>query len=702
MPGQGPDHDAAGAIPRRLFIYNAGFLRNRRLRRILTLAGHELPLGWPGRGDGVLVWGKSPYATRGEWVARKSAAPLVRAEDAFLRSIRPGRAGDAPIGLMLDATGLHFDGSAPSRIETILNAPGPMNPELIARAECGMARLRALDLSKYNIHDPALAAPAGDYVLLVDQLRGDASLCGAGAPEFRALLARARKDHPGRRILLKLHPETLSGLRPGHFGPQDAQPGVEILAAPLSPWRLLEGASAVYTLSSQLGFEAILAGHRPVVAGRPFYAGWGLTTDLDPLPRRKGRRSAAELFAAAMLLAPLWYDPCRDRLCEFETALDQLEAEARAYREDRHGHVALGMRLWKRGRLQAIFGREKPLRFQDDPAMALAEAERRGAGLLVWAGKEPEGLAAPGVFAGPIRRVEDGFLRSRGLGAELTPPLSLVTDDLGIYYDPTCPSRLEALIRAPLPPGAEARAGALLTRILSAGLSKYNLDKADTGISDLPGPGLSGGIAGEKAVERPRRILVPGQVEDDASIRLGAGEVRRNLDLLRAARAANPGAVLIYKPHPDVEAGLRPGALTAADLAGLADHVAHQADPVALIGQVDEVWTMTSLLGFEALLRGRRVTCFGAPFYAGWGLTRDLGPVPARRKGPPVTLAALVHAALIAYPRYFDPVTRRPCPPEVVLDRLTLGPIPVPGPANRLLAKLQGRLASHAGLWRRA
>lgn len=44
-------------------------------------------------------------------------------------------------------------------------------------------------------------------------------------------------------------------------------------------------------------------------------------------------------------------------------------------------------------------------------------------------------------------RVEDGFLRSKGLGAELIAPLSLVLDDLGIYYDPTRSSRLEELIR---------------------------------------------------------------------------------------------------------------------------------------------------------------------------------------------------------------------------------------------------------------
>ena len=687
MPSGETTDTAAGAIPRRLFHYNAGFLRDSRLRRMLALAGHDLHLGWPGPQDGVIVWGKSPYAARGEWVAQRAGVPLIRAEDAFLRSVHPGRAGDATIGLMLDGIGVHFDAHRPSRIETILNDPDFCDEALRQRAETGLARMRALDLSKYNNHDPTLSLPPEGFVLVVDQLRGDASLCGAGTDVFRDLVARARAEHPGRRIVLKLHPETLAGLRPGHFSAADAGADAEIVAAPVSPWRLLERAAAVYTVSSQLGFEAVLAGHRPVVAGRPFYAGWGLTTDLDPPLRRQARRSVAELFAAAFLLAPIWYDPCRDRLCDFEQALDQMEAETRAFRQDRRGHVALGMRMWKRGRLQAVFGGNRPLRFADDPARAVAEAEARGSDLLVWAGKEPDDLAAPGVFAGTIRRVEDGFLRSRGLGADLIPPLSVVTDDLGIYYDPTRPSRLEALIRSAPPPGGAARAHALIDRIIAAGVSKYNLGGGAT----LP----------DRSTDARARLLVPGQVEDDASIRLGAGEVRSNLALLRAARAANPGAFVIYKPHPDVEAGLRPGAVAPSDMAGLADLVAHRTDPIALIGAVDEVWTMTSLLGFEALIRGGRVTCLGAPFYAGWGLTRDLGPVPDRRNGPPVTLEALVHAALIAYPRYFDPVSRRPCPPEVVLDRLASGTIPGPSRANRLLAKLQGRFASHAALWRR-
>lgn len=678
----GPEDTAAGGAPRRLFVYNAGF-RDRTLRRILALDGHSLHLGLPGPGDGVAVWGRSPYAGRGEAVAARRGVPLVRVEDAFLRSLRPGRAGDPPLGLLVDPRGVHFDASVPSRLETILLREPLDNSHLLARAHAGIARLRHLDLSKYNIHDPDAALPPPGYVLVIDQTRGDASVRFSGAPAsvFAELLATALAENPGARVVIKTHPETAMGLRAGHYGSADRSDRVTLLTGAVSPWKLLEGAIAVHTVSSQMGFEAILAGHRPRVWGQPFYAGWGLTTDERPVARRTRKLTRAQLFAAAMILAPVWHDPCRDRLCSFEEAVDQLEADVRAFRQDRFGHMATGMRLWKRRRLQAVFGRERAVVFDDNAPRAAARAVRAGKPLLVWAGKEPPGLSAPRIL-----RVEDGFVRSRGLGAELVPPLSLVADDLGIYYDPSRESRLERLILAPLPPGGLDRAARLVARIVAGGVTKYNLSGT---LPDLP--------AGH-------RLLVPGQVEDDASIRLGAGEVRTNLGLLQAARDAHPGAVIVYKPHPDVEAGLRPGIVAPGDLARLADVVAARADPAALVAACDEVWTMTSLLGFEALLRGKPVTCLGAPFYAGWGLTTDLGPVPERRQRAPdghplprPALLALAHAALVAYPRYFDPVARRPCPPEVALDRLAGGAIP---PANRILARLQGAFASRAHWWR--
>ncbi|MDF1853914.1 capsular polysaccharide biosynthesis protein [Pseudooceanicola sp.] len=662
---------AGGDTPRRLYFFNAGFLRQRRLRRILHLAGYRLRLGRPGAGDEIAVWGRSPYAARGEAVAEHSGAALVRIEDAFLRSLFPGRAGEPPIGLMIDHSGVHFDASAPSDLETLLASHPFDDTTLLNRARGGIARMREAHLSKYNAFDPDAALPDPGYVLVIDQTHGDASVRFGGADRntFREMLYWAQEDFPAARIIVKTHPETQSGLRGGYFDATDVNGRVSLFSDPVSPWALMEGAVAVYVVSSQFGFEAILAGHRPVVFGRPFYAGWGLSDDRHPqdFPRRRRKLTRAQLFAGVMLEFPVWYDPARDRLCRFEDAVEQLAAEARAWRDDHLGWVASGMRLWKRPVLQAFFGRQQRVRFADRPA-----PPRRW---MCWASRAAE--------VGRFVRVEDGFLRSRGLGARLVPPLSLVLDDLGIYYDPSGESRLERLIaqRARLRPEQQARAEALIDRLVGLGLSKYNLGGA---LPDLP---------------IGRRVLVPGQVEDDASIRRGAGAVASNLALLRAARQANPDAVILFKPHPDVEAGLRPGAVDPESLQGLADAVLTGTDPAALLDQIDEVWTMTSLIGFEALLRGKRVVTTGAPFYAGWGLTRDLGDVPPRRRAR-VSLAGLAHATLIDYPRYRDPVSGLPCPVELVVDRLASGKVARPGLANRLLSKAQGLLASRAHLWR--
>lgn len=187
-------------------------------------------------------------------------------------------------------------------------------------------------------------------------------------------------------------------------------------------------------------------------------------------------------------------------------------------------------------------------------------------------------------------------------------------------------------------------------------------------------------------------------MEDDASIRLGAGEVKTNIGLLLAARAAHPNAHIIYKPHPDVVAGLRDGTVGEQAALEYCDQIVEDADVTKLIEASDEIWTITSLLGFEALLRGKPVVCLGLPFYAGWGLTRDFGPTGARR-GVAVSLDQLVHATLVDYPRYLDPVSKMPCTAELIVDRLAKGGAARP-PKLRVLAKLQGVFASYASIWR--
>ena len=313
----------------------------------------------------VGVWGQSPYAHRGERMATKHGVPLLRIEDAFLRSLHPGRSGEPPLGLLLDRSGGHFDPSTVSDLETLL-ATHPLDDHaLLERARGAMARMQDAHLTKYSVVDPADPVPEPGYVLVIDQTEGDASVRASGADRnrFLEMLYWAQDEHPGQRIVIRTHPETRDGFRAGHYRAGDATGRVTLFTAPASPQALLEGAIAVYTVSSQMGFEAILAGHRPRVFGQPFYAGWGLTEEETPLPRRQRRLTRAQLFAASMILYPTWYDPYRDHLCELEDVLATLEARARAWREDRHGWVAENMRLWKRKPLQGVFGSERPVVF---------------------------------------------------------------------------------------------------------------------------------------------------------------------------------------------------------------------------------------------------------------------------------------------------------------------------------------------------
>jgi capsular polysaccharide export protein len=275
----------------------------------------------------------------------------------------------------------------------------------------------------------------------------------------------------------------------------------------------------------------------------------------------------------------------------------------------------------------------------------------------------------------PFWRIEDGFIRSVGLGAACHPPFSIVLDGSGAHYDPSGPSDLETLLAtAEFPPDILARADALIALIVRSGISKYEVGNS---ASPLP-------------PRTRRRILVTGQVEDDFSVLLGGGEVRTNIELLRRARSVEPDAEIWFKPHPDVDAGHRRGAVPDPDALRYADSVVRGVPMADLLQAIDGIHVLTSLAGFEALLRGVEVTTHGMPFYAGWGLTRDLGQAPTRRNRG-LSLNALAAAVLLLYPKYLDPVTGLPCTPEILIRRLSDQKRPQETWLTRL-RHLQGRL----------
>jgi capsular polysaccharide export protein len=516
-----------------------------------------------------------------------------------------------------------------------------------------------LRISKYNDAPPRSLYELGldvgrPRVLVIDQTYGDAAIAGASADEtsFNDMLAAAIAENPGHEIVVKVHPETIAGKKRGYLDAALEDRRVTVISMAVEPASLLEAVDKVYTVSSLLGFEALLWDREVVCFGQPFYAGWGLTDDRKASAR--GAVSREQLFHAAYIRYCHYLDAWLRQPIAFETAVEQIAFLKQRFLENGPS-ICLGMTLWKRPTvarfLDGVGG--KPQFVGRAPA-AIALAKRKQARLVAWAARETPGLQKDCEYAGvALHRMEDGFLRSVGLGASFVAPASLIIDERGIYYDPTRPSGFEALAETTeFTPELLARAALLREAILAAGLSKYNEGRAQS--LALP--------------REPYRVLVPGQVEDDASIRKGARRIATNLDLLKAVRARHPGAVVIYKPHPDVEAGLRKGGIAAAETARLADAVVRDIAMPALLDQVDRVETMTSLTGFEALLRGKPVAVHGQPFFAGWGLTEDLDPVERRRRI--LTLDQLVALTLILYPRYCDPVSGRLCPPEVIVERL--------------------------------
>lgn len=333
----------------------------------------------------------------------------------------------------------------------------------------------------------------------------------------------------------------------------------------------------------------------------------------------------------------------------------------------------LGFAFWKQDNVGALmWGGTKPFQF----LRAASEICSGDAPVAVWRSKVPADVLADLEEQGRrLIEVEDGFLRSHGLGADCVPPLSITVDGAGAYFDPARPSELETLLQdGVFDEQLIDRARRLRQLVVKAGLSKYS----------------RGDVELNRRCEGRRHILVPGQVEDDRSVQTGGCGLTTNLDLLMRVREHAPDAYILYKPHPDVVAGHRKGAIPDRICLQYADEIAPDAPVSSLIAMVDEVHVNTSLAGFEALMREKQVATYGVPFYAGWGLTRDLGPVPARRVARR-TLDELVAATLLLYPRYLDPETGLPCPPEVVVARLSGRQVP---DANLVVTmrRLQGKL----------
>ena len=252
--------------------------------------------------------------------------------------------------------------------------------------------------------------------------------------------------------------------------------------------------------------------------------------------------------------------------------------------------------------------------------------------------------------------VEDGFIRSIGLGVEIAKPLSWIFDSKGIYYDSHNPSDLEVILnKIKLDEGMKNRIENVKELILKNKLSKYNLDSKPSYLK-----------------YHKDNILVIGQVDQDLSIKHGANLAINNLDLLRKVKEDFPKSNILYKPHPDYESGLRNNNNKNNDFINYTSATLQNISIIESFKLSDTVIVNTSLAGFEALIRGKKVICYGEPFYAGWGLTIDKKTDAIReRRTRNLSLDELMYGSLISYPNYFHPGSYKPAEIEDVLLSLS-------------------------------
>lgn len=613
-----------------------------------------------GSSQAIIGWGHKPTADAARRAAARAGIPYIAIEDGFLRSVRPGP-NEPSSSYVIDTQGIYYDAHSPSSLQQQIARAAELGSAEINRARSAMALLSKHHLSKYNAAPPMSWAELGlgdakNIVLVADQTFGDASIPGALADEsfFISALQLALRENPDATVVVKVHPETVSGRKRGYLAHLNHERRFHLMAQDVEPASLLAGVKRVYSVSSLLGFEALLAGVPVTTFGAAFYAGWGLTTDRHPNALHRHEVPLPALFHAAYLGYSRYLDAWTREPIDFEIAAGQLAFLKRRHLENGPS-ICLGMTVWKRKSVRRFLdGLGGSPVFMRSSGKAVARAETTRDRIVVWASRQPANLVdvcrARGIS---LLLMEDGFLRSVGLGASFIQPASLILDSRGIYYDPSRLSDFEAIaLETSFSLALLSRARALRERIVKARLSKYNEGTARA--LNLP-PGME-------------TVLVPGQVEDDAAIKLATRKVKTNLDLLKTARKRNPHAYLIYKPHPDVEAGYRKGKISAATAGQFADMVVTRMAMPDLLENIGRVETMTSLTGFEALLRGKHVTVHGQPFYAGWGLTEDLDPVPRRARK--LAFDELLAVTLILYPRYVDPVSGRHCEVETIVARL--------------------------------
>lgn len=269
-------------------------------------------------------WGRKKTGRFAAWCHKNFRGTLVLQEDGFVRSLGLGIDGSPSFSLVEDDLGIYYDATMPSALENILNEYDfASDVKLMDDARRAIAFLLEHNISKYN-NAPNIDASflfcevkalSPKRVLIIAQTAGDASLEYGMLDSYTTddMINAALSENPDAYIYLKIHPDVLSGKKKSDIDISNIDSRVQILTQNVNPIALLKHFDKVYTKTSGMGFEALLAGCECVCFGMPFYAGWGITDDRSICTRREKKLTIEEVFAGAYILYTKYYNPYEKR-----------------------------------------------------------------------------------------------------------------------------------------------------------------------------------------------------------------------------------------------------------------------------------------------------------------------------------------------------------------------------------------------------
>ncbi|QMU90345.1 capsular polysaccharide biosynthesis protein [Campylobacter jejuni] len=613
-------------------------------------------------------WGRKKSGLKAMNLAKKYKAKFILLEDGFIRSLNLGVEDSPSFSMVKDDIGIYYDATMPSKLENLLNTC-EFKDEEIKQAKKAIELIKKYKISKYNNN---LDIPDNYFqkdekrVLIITQTANDASLEFGLAKDFKTvdMIKDAIKENPKSTIYIKIHPDVLSGKKQSDLDLNSLPKECILITENFNPIALLEFFDKVYTKTSGMGFEALMQECECICYGMPFYAGWGLTKDKLECKRRMQKRSLEEVFYAAYILYSEYFNPYLNQKSNIFDTIQTLAKYKDIEKVNSNKLFMLGFTLWKRHFIKPFFkAKDNEIIFLNSIKSLVRYKLKEDDKFFIWGKKYDENTLKNLLlvkakeqnltnFTPKVSLVEDGFIRSISLGSDLTRPFSLIVDDKGLYIDPNKPSKLEELLQNEIfDENMLNRAKNIIKILLENRFSKYN--------------GLKHENLKINAKTGQKIILIPAQVEDDASMILG-GFGLSTLDLLKEVRSKNQDAYIIFKPHPDVLSGNRVGLKDETLILEFCDEIVKDCSIDSAIKIADEIHTITSTSGFDALLRAKKVFTYGMPFYAGWGLTKD--KYRCERRTRKLSLEELVAGALIAYPRYINPKTKTLCEIEVCLD----------------------------------